>query len=101
MLLIFILSDNMHFINNSYLSYNANSFIDIGDGGGNAIIKNNNLVICRGGLLSAQNLNIVESDYNNLYSTATSLSTEKPYRKNDHSNQYCLFILILLLIQIC
>ena len=83
----FFYNDNMHFINNSYLSYNANSFIDIGDGGGNAIIKNNNLVnMSRGGLLSAQNLNIVESDYNNLYSTATSLSDWKNLTgKDDHS----------------
>ncbi len=80
--------DNMHFINNSYLSYNANSSLSIGDGGGNAIIKNNNLVNMKGGdLLLANNLRIIESDYNNLYSRPSSLSDWKSLTGKDEHSQ--------------
>lgn len=80
----FYYCDNIHFINNSFLSYLNSAYINLDYGSGKLVMKNNNLVNLAGGdLLTFNGRTVTESDYNNVYSSGLSLSSWKSATAQD------------------
>ena len=76
--------NNVHYINNTFLSYITNSYINFDYGSGKTILKNNNLVGINGGsLVTVNGRTITESDYNNIYSSSLTLNAWKVITQQD------------------